>query len=68
MKLRNCSCQPVYYRRIRRSGWMKLVGSRRLYRCLACNAVLFIPLVAEAEAFQDSLDEQAEDGEKNKPA
>lgn len=46
---------------------MKLVASRRLYRCLACNAVLFIPLVAEAEAFEDSRAEHAEAGEKDEP-
>jgi hypothetical protein len=68
MKLRTCGCQAVYYQRIRRSGWMKLVGSRRLYRCMACNAVLFIPLVPEAEAFDDSLMEQAEDRGNNRPA
>lgn len=66
MKLRSCGCEAVYYRRIRRSGWMKLVHSRRLYRCLACNAVLFIPLVPEAEAFEDSLAER--EGGKDRPA
>lgn len=64
MKLRTCGCQSVYFRRIRRSGWMKLVASRRLYRCLACNAVLFIPLVPEAEAFEDSPAEHTEAEEK----
>lgn len=46
---------------------MKLVASRRLYQCLACNAVLFIPLVPEAEAFGDSLVEHSEVDDKGAP-
>lgn len=43
MRLTACDCRAEHYRRVRRSAWMRLVSSRRLYHCLACEATLFIP-------------------------
>ena len=76
MRFTACGCLPVYYQRERRSAWMKLIDSRRLYRCVACESLLFIRPVAEAKDFEDSGSEKpesasAEDdpaGAKTKPA
>jgi hypothetical protein len=74
MRFTACGCLPVYYQRERRSAWMKLIDSRRLYRCVACESLLFIRPVAEAKDFEDSTPDKpespppAEDDPKAKPA
>ena len=56
MRLTACDCPAEHYRRIRRSGWMRLVKSRRLYHCLACEAKLFIyPKEAGSRPFEDTV-------------
>ncbi|HEX7890524.1 MAG TPA: hypothetical protein VF522_14275 [Ramlibacter sp.] len=52
---------------------MKLIESRRLYRCVACESLLFIRPVAEAKEFEDSAPDNpepppAEDDPRAKPA
>lgn len=42
MRLTTCDCRAEHYRRVRRKSWMRLVKSRRLYHCLACEAMLFL--------------------------
>ena len=42
MRLTTCDCRAEHYRRGHRHGWMKLLGTRRLYHCYACDAILFI--------------------------
>lgn len=42
MRFTTCDCRTEHYRRVRRSGWMRLISSRRLYHCLCCDAMLFI--------------------------
>lgn len=55
MRFTACDCRAEHYRRVRRSGWMRLVSSRRLYHCLACEAMLFIPPAhADGGPFEDS--------------
>lgn len=55
MQLWACGCEQVYYQRMQRKGWMKLAGGRRLYRCLACDARMFIPISAAETAFLDTV-------------
>jgi hypothetical protein len=43
MRLTVCGCSAAYFQREQRKWWMKPISSRRLYRCLACDALLFIP-------------------------
>jgi hypothetical protein len=43
MRLTACGCSAAYFQREQRKWWMKPISGRRLYRCLACDAVLFIP-------------------------
>lgn len=61
MRLTACACRPEHYRRVRRSGWMRLFSSRRLYHCMACEAMLFIPRKdAGGRPFEDTIpDERA---------
>ena len=42
MRFTVCGCGAAYFQREQRRWWMKPVSSRRLYRCLACDAVLFV--------------------------
>jgi hypothetical protein len=59
MRFSACECRAEHYTRIRRSAWMKLLGGRRLYRCLACNETLFIRGDdALGSPFQDTVVEQ----------
>jgi hypothetical protein len=50
LRLTACACPAEHYRRVRRKRWMRLFPSRRLYRCLACDAALFIPLLQAIES------------------
>lgn len=43
MRLTACGCRAEHYQRGARAWWMKLVWTRRLYHCYACDAVLLIP-------------------------
>ncbi len=49
MRLSTCGCRAEHYRRAPRAWWMKLLGSRRLYHCYACDAVLLVPPQALAQ-------------------
>jgi len=63
MKLIACTCPAKDYRRVPRKRWMRLFSSRRLYRCLACDAVLFIPpLHAIGSPFGDTAAQGAGGG------
>lgn len=55
MKLFACDCRPVYRKRMRRSAWMRVVSSRRLYHCLACDAVLWVAPADPEDLFRDSV-------------
>jgi hypothetical protein len=56
MRFTPCECRAEHYRRVRRSGWMRLISSRRLYHCLACEATLFIPKQPAGDGpFDDTL-------------
>ena len=43
MRLTACGCSAAYFQREQRKWWMKPLSQRRLYRCLACDASLFLP-------------------------
>jgi hypothetical protein len=59
MRFSACECRAEHYTRVRRSAWMKLLGGRRLYRCLACNHALFIRETdALGSPFKDTVVEQ----------
>jgi len=64
MKLTACDCPVEHYRRIRRSGWMRVLKSRRFYHCLACEAKLFIPPPKDAsgKSFEDTVPEPRTQG------
>jgi hypothetical protein len=47
---------------------MKLIDSRRLYRCVACESLLFIRPVAEARDFEDSGSEKPSPSAEDDPA
>lgn len=53
MHLTACTCNAASYRRIRRAWWMRLVWTRRLYHCYACDRVLLIPAIPHRR-FDDS--------------
>ena len=42
MRLTACGCGAAYFQREQRKWWMKPLSQRRLYRCLACDATLFL--------------------------
>ena len=42
MRLTACGCSAAYFQREQRKWWMKTLSTRRLYRCLACDATLFL--------------------------
>ena len=42
MRLTACGCSAAYFQREQRKWWMKPLSQRRLYRCLACDAKLFL--------------------------
>ncbi len=42
MQFKPCGCSVGGYERVARSWWMRLLPSRRLYRCDSCAAVMFI--------------------------
>lgn len=47
MKLRPCKCGLSHYTRVRRSWWMRLVGTNRwLYECSMCESRMLLPLDA----------------------
>lgn len=65
MKLSACNCRAEHYQRTHRSSWMKLVPSRRLYRCLGCNQMLFIrPEDAIGSPFRDTVIEPVQPRER----
>lgn len=41
MKFIVCGCGLQHYHRVPRKWWMRLVPSRRLYRCDSCHALVF---------------------------
>jgi hypothetical protein len=43
MRLTACQCRAEHYQRAQRKLWMRLVWSRRLYHCQACDEMLLIP-------------------------
>ena len=45
-----CGCDPHYLRRKRRSLWMRIFRTRRLYQCKDCRQLLLIPEPESAEA------------------
>jgi hypothetical protein len=53
MRLTACDCNAASYRRIRRQWWMRVVWTRRLYRCYACDRKLLIPAVGHRH-FEDT--------------
>lgn len=52
MRLSACQCNAASYRRVRRQWWMRVVWTRRLYRCYACDRLLLIS--AGEQKFEDS--------------
>ena len=58
MHLTDCSCGAAHYRREKRSWWMKPAWTRRLYHCLACDAVMLLP---ESEVLIRRAEERAQD-------
>ena len=56
MRLSACACRAEHYRRAERSWWMKALPRRRLYRCYACDEVLFIPQGLVDERLADARD------------
>jgi hypothetical protein len=43
MRLKACGCRAEHYQRGPRAWWMKVVWTRRLYHCYACDAFLLLP-------------------------
>lgn len=54
MRLTACKCRVEHYRAAHRHGWMRLVTTRRLYRCYACDELIFLPLVSGSRAARGS--------------
>ena len=52
MRLSACGCRPEHYHRAQRAWWMKILGTRRLYHCYACDAVLLVPPAQVAQKRQ----------------
>jgi predicted SprT family Zn-dependent metalloprotease len=44
LKFRQCACRRTNYLRVQRAWWMRIIPSRRLYRCQSCGALLWIVL------------------------
>lgn len=43
MLLIACGCRAEHMQRSHRNWWMRLLPTRRLYHCYACNNYLLIP-------------------------
>jgi hypothetical protein len=55
MRLTACDCRTEHYRVAHRHGWMRLVPTRRLYRCYGCDEFIFLPLVSGVPAGRGSV-------------
>jgi len=74
MRLTACGCSAAYFQREQRKWWMKTLSTRRLYRCLACDATLFLApervnqlLGPGAQLPEDSLPMQSRPSSKPAP-
>lgn len=43
MRLTTCGCRAEHVKRSHRDWWMRLIPTRRLYHCYACDNNLLIP-------------------------
>lgn len=58
VRLTTCDCGPAFLIRANRSGWMRLISSRRLYYCARCDTEMFVTrkhMVASAESGRPPL-------------
>jgi hypothetical protein len=54
MRLTPCDCRAEHYRISHRHGWMRLVPTRRLYRCYGCDELILLPQVSGLPAAHGS--------------